>query len=97
MAYVSSNYAPQLMAGLPGRGNSTGMLNFGGNTWHYLSSDPIATVVGSSYFSDGWNRGMRKYDYVNVVDFGTTAVSVAMVTSFSSASGGVTCTSVQTS
>lgn len=96
MSYVSSNFAPQLMVGLPGRGHSTGMLNYGGNTWHYLSADAIGTVVGSSYFSDGWARGMRKYDYVNVIDTGTTAVSVAVVTSFSSASGGCTVTSVQT-
>lgn len=98
MAYVSSNSAPQLMVMLPGRGTSTGMLNYGGNLWWYTSTaDNLSTVVGSSYFSDGWNRGMRKYDTVVFQDVGSTLTSIITVTSFSSASGGVTCASELTS
>lgn len=44
----------------------------GGNTtpriWLYASPDPIATVQGAAYISDGIQRGMQVGDIVFVVD-----------------------------
>ena len=90
MAYVSSNAAPQLSVGLPGRGSSTAMLNFGGNHWVYIgSTDALAAVITSSYFSDGYTRGMRKYDTMMFVDVNTTLTHLLTVSAQSTASGGV--------
>ena len=51
-------------------------------TWSYMSDDAVATVRVAGYFSDGYFRGMRKGDIVNVVvtSGGTvTAMSICVV------------------
>jgi hypothetical protein len=44
----------------------------GGNTtpsvWLYASADPIATVQGAGYISDGIQRGLQVGDIVFVID-----------------------------
>ena len=69
----------------------------GGNQWFYRSADALGTVTASSYFSDGFKRGMRKYDYVLIVDTGTTQPHSLMVNSVSTASGGATAGSITSS
>ena len=36
--------------------------------WSYASADPIATVQGASYFSNGIQLGMQVNDIVHVID-----------------------------
>ena len=61
MAYDSTNLILQNAA--IGRAHSTsGGPSIGGNLWYYRSADPLGTVSGSSYFSNGYTRGMRKFD-----------------------------------
>ena len=70
----------------------------GGAGWIYVSSDPVATVVGSSYFTDGMQRGMRLHDIVGIVDIGQgssaflTFSTVKVVTTGTTGPGGVTLT-----
>lgn len=42
---------------------------YGGNSiWMYKSQDPIATVQGANYITDGIQRGMEVNDLVYVID-----------------------------
>jgi hypothetical protein len=93
MAYASSNLT--LKVAQIGRGHSTSVPPFGGNTWAYVSSDALATVNGSSYFSDGYRRGMRKYDTVEHMDTNSTLFSIVQVTAITT-SGGATTTTLLT-
>ena len=95
MAYDSTGLI--LHSAAIGRGHSTSVYPYGGNVWHYVSADPLATVAASSYFSNGYKRGMRKYDHVMVVDTGTTAYHQLMVSSVTTASGGVTAGTITSS
>lgn len=109
MAYSTSNTPYLLVPGLGGAaqstvGASTAAVGFatamgGGNFWGYRSSDPAATVVGSSYFTNGYNLGMRLADPIWVIDTGSTtkplvtpAYVSAVTTAFSSGYAGVTVT-----
>jgi hypothetical protein len=94
MAYDST--ALQLSVALIGRSHSTSGAFAGGNVWAYRSADALGTVSASSYFSDGYKRGMRKWDQVHVVDSGTTAFHVLMVSSVTT-SGGATAGSITSS
>lgn len=40
----------------------------GPKIWIYRSTDDAATVDGSGYFTDGYNRGMREGDLILVTD-----------------------------
>lgn len=70
----------------------------GGAGWVYVSSDPVGTVTGSSYFTDGFQRGMRLHDIVGIVDIGQgssaflTFTTVKVVTTGTTVVGGVTLT-----
>jgi len=55
MAYSTSN-PPALVSQRIG--------DSGPGLWSYTSSDPIATVSGSSYFSNGVALGMKKGDFM---------------------------------
>ena len=72
MAYDSTgNPAYLLVPRLGGPKNPTSTANIGGiggSLWGYTSTDPLATIIGSSYFANGWNLGMRKYDRVFATD-----------------------------
>jgi hypothetical protein len=107
MAYSTAN-GPYLIVGGLGDGAQstigqstacTGFATAAGGTrlWGYTSSDPVATVTGSSYFTDGYNRGMRLGDVLFIRDTGqgstiglSIAVVTAVTTSFSSGYAGVT-------
>jgi len=52
------------------RGESTGVAN-GGALWMYTSSDPLATITATGYFSDGGLLGMRNNDVVIAPTFST--------------------------
>lgn len=94
MAYDSTNL--ELKVALIGRGNSTAQPTYGGNVWMYKSTaDAVATVVGSSYFSDGHKRGMRKWDQVEFIDVASTLFHDLTVTAVTTGAG-ATATSLHT-
>jgi hypothetical protein len=94
MAYDST--ALILHSAAIGRAHSTSGYPYGGNVWRYHSADALGTVSGSSYFSNGYTKGMRKYDHVLVVDTGTTAFHQLMVSSVTT-SGGATAGTITSS
>lgn len=77
MTYSSTNkpfmVAPAVAGGAQGS-------NKGGNIWVYRSADPIATVTGSYYFTDGYFDGMQVSDVVIAVDTATPEVTTCVVT-----------------
>lgn len=86
MAYDSTNL--ELRSALIGRGNSTAQPTYGGNQWFYKSTaDALATVVGTSYFSNGWKRGMRKWDQVQFQDVASTLFHTVSVTAVATGAG----------
>lgn len=77
MAYSTSN-PPRLIAqGFAG----------GPGLWQYASTDAIATVAGSSYFSNGDDLGMKKYDMVHVINTSSTLATMAYVKTVTSGAG----------
>ena len=92
MAY--STTALNLAIAMVGRSHSTAGPYFGGNRWQYISTDALATVAASSYFSDGHKRGMRKYDLVDHIDPNSSLNSVLLVTAVTTGAG-ATATSAQ--
>ena len=94
MAYDSTNL--QLKTASIGRAHTTAGFPYGGNTWFYTSTtDAAGTVDGSSYFSDGHKRGMRKYDTVEFVDVASTLYHLLTVTAVTTG-GAATVTSLLT-
>lgn len=57
----------------------------GGNTtprlWLYASADPIATVQGAAYISDGIQRGLQVGDIVFVIDTNLVRAYMCIVVS----------------
>lgn len=109
MAYSTSNPPFLLARGIAGgmagstAANSTAFTGYvtmwgGGNQWYYRSSDPVATVVASSYFTNGMQLGMRLGDVVTIVDMGQGSSMflslsvVSAVTTGTTTVGGVTLT-----
>jgi hypothetical protein len=70
MAYSTSNPpVPVSWGPLAGfNANEPGGTNTTPKLWVYSSADPIATVQGAAYFSNGLTLGMRVGDIVFVVD-----------------------------
>lgn len=70
MAYAIANPpVKKNYGGLTSFGATEAGANYGGhNDWVYASADPIATVQGANYFSDGIQRGMQVNDLVYVID-----------------------------
>jgi hypothetical protein len=86
MAYDSTNL--YLKTASIGRAHSTSYSFYGGNTWRYHSTaDGSTTVIGSSYFSDGHKRGMRKHDIMEFLDVGSTQLHFLTVTSVTTGAG----------
>ena len=86
MAYDSTSLA--LHSAQIGRSHSTAGPYYGGNVWWYKSTaDGSSTVAGSSYFSDGHKRGMRKWDQVMFVDVGSTLFHILTVTAVTTGAG----------
>jgi hypothetical protein len=68
MAYSTSNPPVPISSGqLTGFGSSSAP-SAGGKIWLYKSPDPIATVQGAAYFSNGIQLGMQVNDIVLVID-----------------------------
>jgi hypothetical protein len=65
-------------------GFTVGSSDMRGGLWFYASSDAVATVRGAGYFTDGFNRGMRKGDVVFVYDTNTPNMSLNWVSTVSS-------------
>ena len=59
-----------------------------GNFWVYRTTDAVSSVVGSSYFIDGFRRGMRKYDIVAIADVNTPRFTWAFVSALTTVSTG---------
>jgi hypothetical protein len=86
MAYDSTSLA--LHSAQIGRSHSTGGPYYGGNIWRYSSTaDGSTSVCGSSYFTDGHKRGMRKYDQVLFMDVGSTLQHWLTVTAVTTGAG----------
>ena len=69
----------------------------GGNMWGYRSTDLVATVCGSSYFTNGMQLGMRLGDLVYIIDTGQSTMQISfapvnVVTTGTTGPGGVTLT-----
>lgn len=47
----------------------------GGAVWSFVSADPLATVVGAGYFTNGTELGMQVGDEVSVFDTNGAIVS----------------------
>lgn len=66
----------------------------GGNVWAYVSTDAVGTVIGSSYFTDGYKLGMRPGDFLlgvsHTTDGATLVRYFGAVLSVDSSAGGAT-------
>lgn len=76
MAYATSNPPRTISQGV---GAATGTL------WHYTDGDPIATVIGADYISDGDDLGMQANDTVIVTDETLGQVVTCIVASVTAA------------
>lgn len=103
MPYSTASTAikPFLLTPRFAAGWSTAMYQYGGALWGYMSTaDSEGTVVGSSYFTDGYTLGMRHYDHVIFTDVANTVVYWLTVTAVTSAGNdprAVTVSSLRTS
>jgi hypothetical protein len=75
MSYSTAN-RPFLTVAPVGGGFGTGSSDAGLNRWAYRSSDPLATVITTGYFTDGHKLGMRSGD---VVEFLRVSTAVPFV------------------
>jgi hypothetical protein len=74
-------------------GSTLDFIGTGGNVWAYRTTDTITQIVGSQYFTDGFRRGMRKYDLVSLLDVTTPRATWSYVSALSTVStGGATVT-----
>lgn len=78
MAYSSTN-PPALISQRFG--------NSGPGLWSYKSTDAIATVAGSSYFSNGAALGMQEGDAVIVWNSASTLGSIGIINDVASGAG----------
>ncbi len=78
MAYSSTN-PPQMIAQRFGGG--------GPGLWSYRHTDTIATVCGSSYFSNGGALGMKVGDVMLVLNTTSTLGSIGYVSNANSSAG----------
>lgn len=76
MAY-STSVGPYLVSPAVAGGANAGSSVTGVNIWGYRSSDPLATVISTGYFSDGDKRGMRPADVLHFIRVSTAAAPVA--------------------
>jgi lipid-binding SYLF domain-containing protein len=67
MSYVSSASAPFLITAAVAGGFNTGG-QYGNNVWGFKTTDALATVVASSFITNGFKLGMRPYDTVMFID-----------------------------
>jgi hypothetical protein len=85
MSYDTSK-PPRVLAMVPGGGSTN--IGVGGVLWTYSSTaDAIGTVTGSSYFSNGYDLGMRKGQFMLYLDAASTIMSLCYVTAVTSGAG----------
>ena len=85
MTYSTTNPPFGMTAPPIAGGFSVGSSDGWGNVFGYRSTDAVATVRGTGYFSDGKTRGMRQGDIVFVYDTNTPNMSINWVSSVSTA------------
>ena len=97
MAYLTTgSTTPFLVLPAVGGGfspsSTASYIDTAGNMWVYRTTDSSTAIAGTSqYFTDGFRRGIRKYDIMAIID-GTRA-SWAWVSALSTVStGGATVT-----
>ena len=78
MAYSTTN-PPQMISQRFGGG--------GPALWSFSSTDPVATVAGSSYFSNGDALGMGVADTVFVLDSNSSLGSIGWITIVTAGAG----------
>jgi hypothetical protein len=78
MAYSQNNPPCMIGAGTLTGYNST-EAPAAPRVWTYASADPIATVQGAGYISDGIQRGLQINDLVIVVDTNLGRMYLTMV------------------
>jgi hypothetical protein len=83
MAYSSTN-PPQLIS------QQLGATPARPDTWTYASTDPVGTVVGADYISDGQKHGMKLGDVMFSHDTTNTSVALLYVSALSTSSNAVT-------
>lgn len=80
MAYSSTNPPKLVEQGVTGS-----------RKWRYSSADPSTNTDDTDYFTDGYSRGMRLNDVVELICTSTSARSLSIgVVSVASSSGPVT-------
>jgi hypothetical protein len=77
MSYSTGN-RPYLTVPTVGGGFITGSTDMGGAVWAYRSTDPLATVATTGYFTDGHKMGIRAGDIINFVRMTTGIVPAAL-------------------
>ena len=89
MAYSTSNPpVPVSMGPLAGyNANEPGTGQTIPKLWVYSSVDPIATVQGAAYFSNGLTLGMRVNDIVFVIDNNLAKMYPSFVTAVTPTAG----------
>ncbi len=95
MAYSTAN-PPWKLLGPVGRPSSTSVTPIVFSLWGYATTDALSTVAVSSYFSNGYELGLRRYDQVILMDINSTLTSIMTVTSVTTGAG-ATVSSLMTS
>ena len=76
MAYASGSLNLQIPR--VGGGEDVGSLSAA--QYVYRSADPVLTVIGAGYISDGGDKGMKVNDYVVVIDDNLGLIDLCIVT-----------------
>jgi hypothetical protein len=68
MAYATTNPPILVSQGIGGAGRE----------WTYASTDALATVRVSGYFTNGYDLGMRAGDKITIIDTDATPIDLAV-------------------
>ncbi len=93
MAYSTAN-PPWRYAGPVGRVSTTSVTPLTFSMWGLVSTDASSVVAVSSYFSNGYELGMRRYDQLHLMDITSTIYTLLTVTAVTTG-GAATVTSLQ--
>lgn len=81
----NTSTAPYLVVAAVAGGPNAGSSATAGNVWCYRTTDAFSTVVGTSYFTDAYLRGIRKFDTMMIIDTNTPRATWAFVTAVTTA------------
>jgi hypothetical protein len=92
MAYATTNPPVKVSQGplTTTNANEPGGTNTIPQIWVYSSADPIATVQGAGYFSNGLTLGMKVSDIVFVIDNNLLRFYPSFVTATTATAGAPT-------